>query len=520
MKKISRNNAQAKRKYSANKKYPWQVVLILIAIPLTVLATQFPQTIRSSAQTILASPPIFFCLATGESNKDLCASSSLKAETALQLNGHEFNRNKIVYYNDTLTGSATYTNTGDVPVTIKKVTLVAETKRSGNRLEFNPNRQNVTVQPGKTVTVSETSRMFASPNTGGTWNIFSSVSMANGQNYDNSDKTIINVSTACTGLRAVPLTDTDLGNLKSLCSKTPTSKLCTSRQYCELTGGDDCKQPAPKQEHLDKQLQCDEHIILPKEEQDMLEELCKEYPGTDTCKDFCARAIDSAICPDGFTIDENAEEDPASAKSSVKAVAGAKTMALMNTNCRPGQQTNKNTGECCKYQGPNLPSGQCPRAPGAAAPAPGGGGATAPAAGCKSGTKNSIGQCCKYSGPLRSTGQCPTAPGGGAPAPRIIQVKDGPARTCAAGSVRNASGVCVGTAKIGVKPPTQKIAAPPLPANCARGAQGNCHSCRTGYWLVGGRCDPQLRSGATCVRPAQCLSGSCSLKITLNRTCN
>jgi hypothetical protein len=447
MKKISKNRSNTKS-YSAHKKYPWQIILILIAIPLTVIAAMFPQSIQSSAQSILQVPPIFFCLATGESNKDLCASSSLKAETALQLNGFELNRNKTVYYNDTLTGSATYTNTGDIPVTIRKVSFVAETKRAGNRLEFNPSRQNVIVPPGKTITVRDTARMFESPNTGGIWNVFSSVTMANGQKYDNSDKTIINVSTACTGLRAIPLTDSDLNNLKNLCTKTPTSKLCTSRQYCELTGGNDCKQPALKQEHLDKLLQCDENIIMPKEEQDMLEELCKEYPGTDTCKDFCARAIDSAICPDGFTIDENVEE-PASAQTTNRSVAGAKTMALMNTNCRPGQQTNKNTGECCKYQGPNLPSGQCPRAPGGAAPAPGSMVAPAPRGGepvqtsCSSGTRNRIGQCCRYSGPLRSTGQCPTAAGGGSPAARIVPVGNRPARACAAGTVRNSAGRCV-----------------------------------------------------------------------------
>lgn len=447
-------------------------LILLLALPFTVLLTQSSQDIRSSAQALLSTPPMFFCIATGESNKELCASSSLEAETSLSINGYELNRDKIVYYNDTISGQAVYTNTGDVPVTIKKIALAAKSEKTKKRVEFNPSRQNVTVQPGKTVTVSGTSRMFTSPDTSGVWEVFSTVTLESGQQFDNRKKEIINVSSACTGLRAIPLSDSDLASLKAYCSQNTQSKLCSSRQYCELTGGENCKQNAPSQEHLDKHLQCDENVILPQEEQEFLEEFCAENPDAETCSEYCARTIDSKICPDGYVIDENAEVTTATTNPS-KAVAGATTLAAIgNTNCRPGQQTNKNTGECCKYQGPNLPSGQCPRAP-SSATAPSGdrcaavggtcksrstcsGGVqvglcpgginniccTAPRSApvatpqCASGTRNHIGQCCRFSGALTATGKCPRVQGGSVGPARRIETANGPIRRmCATGKV-------------------------------------------------------------------------------------
>jgi hypothetical protein len=490
-----RTSKRVKRKSPSNMP-SWKVLLILIAIPFTVLATQFPQTIRSSAQTVFSSPPVFFCLAMGESNKELCASSTLQAETTLQLNNYSFNDDKIVYYNDTLSGEASYTNTGDGPVTIKKIALVAESKKGNKRVEFNPNRQNVTVQPGKTVTVTTASRMFESPDPSGVWEVFSSVTLANGQTYDNPKKTIINVSAACTGLRAIPLDSADTIALKEHCATYATSKLCTSRQYCELTGGENCKQNAPRQPHLDKQLQCDDAIIIPEEEQGFLEEFCEANPDTATCKEFCGRVLDSEICSDGP--DENVEPLPAtatpSAQRATKAVAGAKILALGNTNCRKGQQTNKNTGECCLRQGPNLPSGQCPRAPGGA-PAKGGG-STAGKCAAAGGSCKDISSC----GGTVKRGLCPGGVnniccvgggkggggGGGGSAPRA---------TCAGagGSCKNVYS-CGGTVKRGLCPGGASNIC------CVGGGKGPSTSapvraCATGaVRLSNGRC---FRDGST-----------------------
>jgi hypothetical protein len=526
-----------RRKKTERKGFPWQLILLALAIPLTVILTQFPQTLRSSAQSILESPPLFYCLAVGESNKDLCASSTLEANTTLQLNGFEFSRDKIVYYNDTLTGEATYTNTGDVPVTIKKIALVAESKNTDKRVEFNPNRQNVIVQPGKTVTVSASSRMFTSPDPSGTWEVFSSVTMNDGKRFDNPKKTIINVSSSCTALRALPLNDEEIGNLKVLCTRTPESKLCTSRQYCELIGGERCKQNAPAQEHQDKQLQCDGNVIIPKEEQEFLEEYCEEYSDSSTCTDYCARTIDSAICEDGFTIDENADSLVSTTNRS--RVAGVSTIAAIgNTNCRPGQQTNKNTGECCKYQGPNLPNGQCPRAPGAAAPAPaapapgGGGGACKNAVGrCNSGCMNTSGQCCKNNGPLRSTGQCPTSGGGSAPAAPAHggggnSGGGGGTATCASGT-RNSVGQCCrysGALTAGGRCPRAAGGGGSAPAPRVERTPGGevRRTCAAGKVVRNGRCvsvdgSTPNTPGSSCKGAgAACNSGQCCGSLVCN----
>jgi hypothetical protein len=158
-------------------------------------------------------------------------------------------------------------------------------------------------------------------------------------------------------------------------------------------------------------------------------------------------------------------------------VAGTKIAAIGNTNCRPGQQTNKNTGECCKYQGPNLPSGQCPRAPGGApaVPAPVAPGAPAPinnpgspddtstpnapapppvpacqnAVGkCRSGCQNNAQQCCKANTALVN-GCCGSGCNGGAsirpnePRTRTITRQRSQVPSCAGNAVRNSRGTCV-----------------------------------------------------------------------------
>jgi hypothetical protein len=481
------------RKKNTSNMPSWKVLLILIAIPFTVLATQFPQTIRSSAQTVFNSPPVFFCLAMGESNKELCASSTLATETSLQLNDFSFNKDKIVYYNDTLSGEASYKNTGDAPITIKKIALVAESPKSNKRLEFNPSRQNVILKPGQTVTVSSASLMFGAPDPGGVWEVFSSVTLANGQTMDNPKKTIINLSPACTGLRAIPLSADDTSKLKDHCAKNAQSKLCTSRQYCELTGGEDCKQKAPKQPFLEHRLQCDDAIIIPEEEQGFLEEFCEANPEAQTCIEFCGRVLESEICKGPDEQDPNIETPPAtatqSAQRATKAVAGAKILALGNTNCRKGQQTNKNTGECCKYQGPNLPSGQCPRSAGGSS----GGGSTAGKCAAAGGTCKNISSC----GGTVKRGLCPGGVsniccvgggkggggggggGGGASAPKA---------TCAGagGSCKNVYS-CGGTVKRGLCPGGASNIC------CVGGGSGGTRTnpsraCATGTVMVGGRC--------------------------------
>ena len=414
-----------------------------------------PTSLRSNAQALLKTPPLFFCLAVGESDKTLCASSAIEADIDLQLNNFPYNRTKVVYYNDTISGTAKYTNTADIPVTIKKITLSARSKKDKKQqIDFNPNRQNVTIQPGETVTVTAASNFFESPDMNGIWEVFSSVILEDGQRFDDKDTVVINLSAACTALRAIPITSADTTSLKTFCTENPNDELCKSQQYCELSGNDNCDLGSPRQDYLDNRLQCDENVMLPETEQALLESFCDAFPNADTCKEFCERTFDSPICPDPFTVDDNIET--AYVTNQIQSVAGAKTMqssvsdaqVLAEFDCTvrgviDGKQNqccrhhvkNLNSNECCRYDGPNLPNGQCPRAPGTNTPPPAGGPPPPPANGCPSGTANKLGQCCKYNGPLRSTGQCPTAPGGG-PAPSAP--KSG---GCASGT-RNSIGQC------------------------------------------------------------------------------
>ncbi|MBA3724684.1 MAG: hypothetical protein H0W89_07445, partial [Candidatus Levybacteria bacterium] len=182
------------------------VILIglLIAIPLTVAFSQQPQILKQFAQG--APPPIFYCLVMGQSNNKDCASLSFKqsAGVQLQLRGKELidpTKKKTVhkvYYGDTLTGSTSYANNGDLALYIKSMGITARSGKSGTRIPFTPAQENTTVPPGQSTTLAMTSHTFNAPDPGGITEVFSTVTDANGQVLDDENTAIINVDTTCT----------------------------------------------------------------------------------------------------------------------------------------------------------------------------------------------------------------------------------------------------------------------------------------------------------------------------------
>ncbi len=431
------------------------VLALVAAIPITTLFSQQQQRIISLAQEAASQlPPIFYCLTLGSSDQNNCASSYFSSDLTLSMHGFPMNEKKGVYYGDTLSGSATYTNTSDQPLSIKTIGLAAFSKNGNKRINFTSQNVNTVVQPGKSITIPQSSHKFNGPeDPNGVWEVFSTITKADGTTNDDSKKFMINVNATCTALRARPLTDADKNNIKALCDKNPNNKICKSRQYCEIIEGkDNCTQPAPNREIQGNR--CDEWVILFEGEQELLEELCKAYPGTDTCQTFCDRTIGSELCV------EQTEAPIATLLQSPEQIAQNKltqnsSVAGIKTNILAGTVKNKNTGEVCKDQSSTLANGCCRPAcssggkktttPGKTTPGgqPAPGGEATAGSKCRSKLANNIGQCCKDGSGLVN-GCCKPGCGKG----NIFTRADCPAKNaagvCCAAGATNVNGTCSG----------------------------------------------------------------------------
>lgn len=272
--------------------------LLFFSLILTIAVMQYQQRIQNFAQTSFTDPPLFGCLHTGESDPTLCGTRLGKeTKVILKLHGRPFNdKDNIVYYNDRLTGSVSYTNTGDLPLPIQNLGLIATSGLEPNRQAlFQPGQSTFTLQPRDSTTVPNSSYQFKYTDPTGVWSVGTRL-ISNGKVVPIDEQKIpINLSSICTGLRAVEMSEKDRANAKSLCDKNPKSKLCSSRQYCEIVKDENCTQ-----KNVSKRLdnaQCDQYIIVDEPEQEILEEFCAKYPNADTCKDFCLRSIGAETCP-------------------------------------------------------------------------------------------------------------------------------------------------------------------------------------------------------------------------------
>lgn len=282
-----------KRTYT---KVAMATIVLLLSLGLTIGVAMHQQRLDQFAQQPITNPPLFGCLQVGESNSTACGTKLGDASRLmLSMHGRPL-ENAIVYYNDRVSGSLSYTNTGDQPFAIQTIGIAAtSSKEAGKQVLFLPQQGSQTLAQNQTYTVPKSSYLFTASNPSGLWSVGTFLK-SNGQVVPVEEKPVpISVNASCTGLRVLEMTEKDKANLKALCAKTPNSKLCTSRQYCEIFKGEGCTQ-----KNLSKPIekaQCDRYIIVDKEEQDILEELCTKYPQTDACKDFCLRSIGAKICP-------------------------------------------------------------------------------------------------------------------------------------------------------------------------------------------------------------------------------
>jgi hypothetical protein len=284
-----------KKNYKQNKKNLLFFFIMLPILALTVYAMLQPQIIQQFAAGVSA-PPLFGCLHTGAADPTLCGTKmGQEGKNLLKVNTKPYIGQNI-YYNDMVSGSFTYKNVGDQPIKIKNFGIAAGSFKKYYVAIFEPLEGPTTLNPGQVLSSKESSYRFKTPDPSEGWVVGPGITNTDGQPLPIKDSaTNIRVNSACTALRVKPLTAKDKSHIKALCAKDPKNILCTSRQYCELFKGGQCSGPVLGTERENQQ--CDAGIVLDQKEQDVLEQLCKTYPDSDACKDFCKRAIGSKLCP-------------------------------------------------------------------------------------------------------------------------------------------------------------------------------------------------------------------------------
>ena len=526
------------------------LLLLLFILPLSVILAQQKQNMFSFAINSLESiPPIFFCLEFGRATNQQCASLYFKTETSYTLYGFPMADDKTVYLGDRIIGSTIYTNTSDLPFSIKTLDILAETNKGNYHVLLKPTQGQIVLEPGYSLGISDASYRFDAPDPQGQWITYSSVTNTHGQTLNELATKHFSLNSSCSALRAQELTANDKTSLRSFCSSNPKDGLCTSRQYCEImTGSDTCTQALASPQVPGQQ--CDEGIIIPIQEQNLLENFCKAYPTSDECKTFCDRTLNSPICPARYASTTNASMStlasaaPNESYQAVDAAAVAPAPNVgppYNTVCRPGQLFNY-LHQCCatgwvlcpNAQGNNICATSCaakPATPGkTTAPAPGKPATPAPATGTGS-CKNYQGVTCKYC-PLTAAKLCPAAPGAAAPA-----VPPPPPITRATCPVKNSIGQCCRTGWIVVNglcaaPGTGAAPAPAAPAGpvCGAGGGTTFGSCNNGYSCVGTangtgyHCTAPTAMckgpGVACSIPADCCSNVCNaIPLITSNTC-
>lgn len=287
------------------------LLALFVLVPVLVLTVAFigePQRIVQFAQEF-TEPPLYGCLRVGEGNAQNCASKlGLTTAFALTLHDRPLPKEATVYYGDRIKGSLKFTNVGDLPLTLQKIGLNAVPSGKKESRELKPMRENVTLAPQQTVSINESSYLFKSPDPNKEWTVSSKITTTGGEIPTADAKQKITVNASCTALRIKELTSKDKTNIKNFCGKNPNSKLCTSKQYCEIFKGANCNQPNLFTEKPG--WQCDQNVYLPAPEQQILEELCKVYPDTDACKKFCDRTVGSSLCPKKYIVIDVASGKP------------------------------------------------------------------------------------------------------------------------------------------------------------------------------------------------------------------
>lgn len=285
--------------FHKNNKRLFFLSTLVFALVFTLVVISQPQRFIQFAMETLNAPPMFGCLRVGPGDKNNCASrmGQILSPNPLMLHDRPL-KNQTVYYGDRVSGSASFSNVGDLPIQVNSFSLVALSKQKQYFVAFAPRVENKTVNPQESISLTNASYRFQAKDPIGQWDATYFIVDNNNQAIPVGDQsTSFTVNSTCTALRIKELTEKDKINIKDLCNKNPNSKLCNSRQYCEIFQGQgpNCSKPNASTEK--PMQQCDQWIVPAKAEQDILEELCKIHPDTDACINFCKRSLQSPICP-------------------------------------------------------------------------------------------------------------------------------------------------------------------------------------------------------------------------------
>jgi hypothetical protein len=221
-------------------------VLLLLAASVTVVAAQQQQHLKQSAQTASSSaqtggypvPPLYGCLQVGEGTNKSCSSKLLDINLKVTLDG-ENAEGKTVFYNQALNAVLTATNVADLPVKIKALTVIGKALNAKYTVDFTPAKQNFTVNPKQSVTLSGATHTFNNPDPGGPWEITSTIVTDDGQKVTDVQAVNVNVNTSCLALLRTKFTPQQLATLKTTCKTSTSAPECG--EYCQLVAKGTCK---------------------------------------------------------------------------------------------------------------------------------------------------------------------------------------------------------------------------------------------------------------------------------------
>lgn len=278
---------------------------LLLAILLTVFTLQQSQSVRQFAQQTLNAPPTFFCIALGQSDSNNCGTLSFKPQvtTEIKINGKPISdptKVQKVYYKDIVTGNTSYTNTGDLPIQIKSMGLVATHKKRNYRVHFTPKKENITLQPGQTVTLASASHEFNAPDPGGITAIQSTLTNAGGQTLDSEDQVVLlNVDTTCRALAATgTLTEKDLEALRTACKNKPEGPACKACKEFHTDNPGTCTQePKPKDQPANNPAPANPGGGNTTPQSPLDGSACTKVGGSCGARSACTGKIQTGLCP-------------------------------------------------------------------------------------------------------------------------------------------------------------------------------------------------------------------------------
>jgi hypothetical protein len=212
------------------------VVLLLLAASVTIVAAQQQQKLKQSAQTSSSSaqlgykePPLYGCLQVGEGTNKGCASKLLKADLKVTLRG-ENAEGRTVFYNESLTAVLTVTNVGDLPIILKTLAVTGHPLNAKYKVDFQPQKQNITINPKQQVVLTDAVHKFNSPDPGGQWKITGTAVDQNGQTVTDVASVNVNVDTTCLALLRVQFTPAQVAQYTKTCKADKTAAGCN--EFC------------------------------------------------------------------------------------------------------------------------------------------------------------------------------------------------------------------------------------------------------------------------------------------------